>query len=168
LVHRFSAFGLYVSIPEEIEMAPFVGTSHDVVVGVDDTQTIVREPWSDVAPPPDAPSAAIEVMVEYTGDEPLMLGIEGAILFVSSHDAAGALVLDGVVPFEGGEVVGPAGQQTLSAYYRTCSGNCSLLDPPTAFCTTDGRLEADARYDLKVVVTSARPLAAECILTADE
>jgi hypothetical protein len=97
----------------------------------------------------------------------MVLGIEGAIFFVMSHDADGAVVLDAVVPFEGGVVNAPAGQQSLSAYYRTCSGNCSRLDPPSIFCTTDASLEAGAQYDLAVVITSARPMEAHCILTPD-
>jgi hypothetical protein len=168
LVHRFSAFGLYVSIPENIEMAQARGTSHDIVVGVDDTNTIIREPWIDVAPRPEDPSAELEVSVDYADDEPLILGIEGAISFVSSRAVDGSVGLDAVVAFEGGVLNSPPGEQTLEAYYRTCSGHCSVLDPPSTFCATDATLEAGSRYDLRVVITSATPLEADCILTLDE
>ncbi len=167
VAHRFAAFGLYVAIPENVEIAALMGTSHDIVVGVDETQTFILEPWFDVGPGADDPSAELEVTVEYPEDQPVMLGIEGAILFVSAHDEDGLLALDAVVPFEGGVVDGPAGRQTVEAYYRSCDGNCSILDPPKTFCRTAATLDAGARYNLRVVVRSADPVAADCILTRD-
>ena len=168
LVLRFSAFGLYVSITGDFGRTVFGGTSHDVIDGVEGANVIVREPWFEVGPAAGEPSAEIAVATEYTGDKPVMLlGLEGAVLFVSSHDAGGALVLDATAPFEGGVVVAPVGDQTVSAYFRTCSGSCAVLDPPTDFCTVTATLEAGARYDLSVVVSSTMPLAARCILTLD-
>jgi hypothetical protein len=60
-----------------------------------------------------------------------MLGIEGVVHFVESRDAGGTLVLDSLVPIEGGVVPAPAGQQSISAYNRACDANCGLLDPPS-------------------------------------
>ena len=163
-LHRFSAFGLYVSIPEDFETAQFMGTSHDITVGVDDTNTVIREPWFDVGPGPDKPSAELDVTVDFQDDEPVMLGIEGAIFFVGSHEAASRLVLDGIVPFEGGMLNAPPGQQTLEAYYRTCGGHCAALDPPSSFCTIQADLDAGARYELSVIITSGNPVEADCML----
>jgi hypothetical protein len=161
VLHRFSSFGLYVSIPENFEEAWARGTSHDISVGVDDTNTVVREPWFDVAPNAGDPTAELAVSLQAPDD--LMLGIEGAVLFLASHDAGGSLVLDAIVPFEGGMVEAPTGHQTLEAYYRTCSGNCALLDPPHTFCTVEADLDAGTRYHLTVAITD--PEQADCSLS---
>jgi len=166
LLHRLSDFGLYVSIPEDFEQALFLNTSHDIGFHVDETNTPIREPWYDVAPGPGDPTAELDVAVEFSADEPVMLGMEGAIYFLGSRDADGMLVLDALVPFEGGVVSAPTGEQTLEAYYRTCSGSCGYLDPPTTFCTTETTLEAGAQYELRVVITGGDPLVAECSVTS--
>jgi hypothetical protein len=87
---------------------------------------------------------------------------------VGSQGADGTLVLDALVPFERGVVNAPTGRQTLEAYYRTCSGSCGFLDSPSTFCAVETVLEADERYELRVVVTSGDPVEADCLLAQRE
>ena len=161
LVDEYSAVGLYVRIADPGADFPLVDSSHDVIVGVDAENTVITEPWFERLPPI-GERAELRVSFEEP-DEPIMLGIEGAIAFLRAHAPEGALDFDVIVPFEGGTVPIPTGATTLVLYYRSCDGNCSLLDPPVDFCRVAVDATADERYALTVrVVSHERAL---CTLT---
>ena len=161
LVDDYSAVGLYVRIADPGADFPLVATSHDVIVGVDAEHTTITQPWFERLPPIDE-RAELQVSFEEP-DEPIMLGIEGAIAFLRVQAPAGGLDLDVVVPFEGGTVPIPTGTTTLVLYYRSCDGSCSLLDPPQDFCRVAVDAAADERYALTVKVVSHER--AVCTLT---
>jgi hypothetical protein len=101
-------------------------------------------------------TAVLNVEVEFgRRDEPIMLGIEGAIPFVRSHDVEGAIILDRIISLSGSsEVDIGVGEQTLVVYYRPCDGGCGLLDPPTDFCSVDADITPGGRYRLLVEIQS--------------
>ena len=92
---------------------------------------------------------APEVEVRWTDRVPL--GIEGARGFIRSVAADGSLILDRLMEEEGGtRVATQPGDQTLVAYYRTCDGNCGLLDPESPLCSAFGTLQSGQAYALEV------------------
>ena len=153
LVDHYSDMGLYVTIS-----APGVGgfmgeTSHNLL----DTD----QPFFEVLPSGDE-TAQLDVAFEEP-EQPMMLGIEGAIGFIRSHAPDGSLQLDTIISLQEDVVDVPIGRQTLVVYYRTCDANCSMLDGPQEFCVVEAEIEDDARYDLTVRVVD-RDLAV-CELT---
>jgi hypothetical protein len=146
--------------------ASFAGgeTSPDVIVGVDADRVIITEPWVDVLADGGTATATLNI-VPPSGEVPMVLGIEGAIYFVRSTDADGELILDAIVGHEGGPLEIPAGGQTLTAYYRTCDGSCSLLGEAQDFCATQAEVVEGARYELTVEVHGLhRAVPATCTL----
>jgi len=148
LSQRFSSFGLYVSIRPPTG-GSFAETSYDIDDDLDGDGEAEIHPWFDVAPEADADVAELELEI-LPPDEPFILGFEGAILFVRAHDEAQALILDQIVPFEGGSVRVPVGHQTVVAYYRTCDGWCGWLDAARTFCTAQAAFESGTRYRMVV------------------
>ena len=73
----------------------------------------------------------------------------GAVIFLRAVSVDGTTVADRAVTEETVTWL-PGGQYTLQAYYRTCDGNCGLLDPATEFCHTDADVEASGSYVLTV------------------
>jgi len=160
LVDSYSDTGLYVALsaPEfELQLV----TSHDLRVGVDADHVVITEPFFEVLPP-DADAEQLNIAFE-APDEPVILGIEGAIGFIRSHAPDGGLALDTIISLEGDSVDVPIGQQTLVVYYRTCGGWCSRLDEPRDFCVVEATIEKGAPYDLTVKVVDSNR--AECTLT---
>ena len=142
LVDQYSDLGLYVTISAP-EADGFMGeTSHDLLD--------VDRPFFEVLPP-GADTAQLNVVFEEP-DQPIMLGIEGAIAFIRSHAPDGTLQLDTIISFEDDTVDVPTGEQTLVVYYRTCDANCSMLDGPHDFCIVDAEIEEGVRFDLTVRV----------------
>ena len=91
----------------------------------------------------------VEVRWVETGGAPL--GIEGARGFIRSVAADGSLILDRLMEEEGGtRVATQPGDQTLVAYYRTCDGNCGLLDPESPLCSAFSSLQSGKAYVLEV------------------
>lgn len=94
---------------------------------------------------------APEVEVRWVETEGVMLGIEGARGFIRSVASDGSLILDRIMPQEGGtRVATQPGEQTLVAYYRTCDANCGLLDPETPLCSAFSTLQSGKTYLLEV------------------
>ena len=137
IVEEFEALGMYVNLDSPPD--GLLTTSHDTDAG----------PFREIVPA-EGPTATIEVRFAPGG--PGMLGIEGAIYFVRSHDADGEVVADRIVLEESATVEIGAGDQTLVAYYRTCNGNCSLLDGPHDFCEVDADIQEGTRYVLTIDV----------------
>lgn len=46
----------------------------------------------------------------------------------------------------------PAGRYHVSAFQRTCSGNCETLDPPSYTCGRDVRVHAGERVRARILV----------------
>jgi hypothetical protein len=147
----YSAMGLYVFMtrPRLPDGAP-PGTSHDVIAAAGPNQTAITEPWVDVLPP-DGETAELGLTFEYP-DEPVMLGIEGVMTFVSARPLDGPIVMDRILEPPDGTVSVPVGEHTVTAYYRACDGSCSLLDPPHSFCDVTADIEAGQRYELVVQI----------------
>jgi hypothetical protein len=149
IVEEIVGLGMYVRLQPP---GGFPGwTSHDVIVGVGG-ERFATQPWVDVAPA-DGATAVLDVVFP-PPDQPVMLGIEGAIGFVRSHDVGGKLILDQIVALDADSVQIPAGRQTLVAYYRSCDGSCGLLDPPEDFCSVELDAIEGARYQLTVQVVA--------------
>jgi hypothetical protein len=157
IVEEFTGLGMFVklAVPEDFP----VETSHNVIVGVDADHVIITEPWVDILA--DGGTATLDVVYP-PADRPIVLGIEGAIYFVRSTDADGELILDAIVGHDDGTIEIPVGEQTLVAYYRTCDGNCALLDEAQDFCEISADVVEGARYELTVEVHG--PLRATCTL----
>lgn len=118
-----------------------------VITGADANHVAVVEPLVEVLPPKNDEDA--ELAYRFDGwDEPL--GIEGATFFLKATDGAGNVVLDRMVAGGGDLETLPAGDYTLTAYYRPCDRNCSLLDPGHDFCSLEVSLEANRRHRLTV------------------
>ena len=91
----------------------------------------------------------VDVVWVETGGAPL--GIEGARGFIRSVAADGSLILDRLMEEEGAtRVATQPGDQTLVAYYRTCDGNCGLLDPESPLCSAFSSLQSGKAYVLEV------------------
>jgi hypothetical protein len=148
IVDEFVGFGMYVT-GFEPDGFPFE-TSHNVN----------GRPFVELIP--DGETATLDVaFVE--PDQPVMLGIEGAIFFLRSHDGGGDITLDRIVQHPEHRLEVPVGAQTLVAYYRTCNANCGNLDPPHDFCSIETELEAGRTYRLAVQVKG--PALATCDLS---
>ena len=153
LVDQYSDMGLYVTFSAPDPGGIPLVTSHDLGVGVDDEHVVITEPFFEILAP-DANTAQLDVVFE-PPDEPMLLGIEGALGFIRSLAPDGALQLDTIISLDADTVEVPTGEQTLVVYYRTCSGSCSLLGGPTDFCVVDATIEEGARYEMRVEVVNA-------------
>jgi hypothetical protein len=160
IVDEFSDFGLYVklSVPTGFPME----TSHDVIVGVDEDHVVITEPFAEVLPAGET-VADLNLTFQYP-DQPMSLGIEGAIFFLRSLDADGEVILDRIVQSPEATVAIPSGAQTLVAYYSSCDGSCGLLDPPQDFCSVEADIEPGRTYELVVAVQG--PESAACTVDA--
>jgi hypothetical protein len=163
IVDDFGAFGLYVDLSVKGDF--WLLTSHDIIVGVDDDHTSITEPFTETRP--DGPEIASLVVVFPDPEQPVMLGIEGAVLFVRSVDADGTVILDRIVRAPESTIEIPAGAQTLVAYYRSCDGNCGLLDPPHDFCSVEADAEPAGSYRL-IVEVQERDRAACTVVAAGD
>jgi hypothetical protein len=163
IVDDFGAFGLYVDLSVKGDF--WLLTSHDIIVGVDESHTIITQPFSETRP--DGPEVAHLEVAFPEPDQPVMLGIEGAVLFVRSVDADGTVILDRIVRAPESTIEIPAGAQTLVAYYRSCDGNCGLLDPPHDFCSVEADAEPAGSYRL-IVEVQERDRAACTVVAAGD
>ena len=158
LVDEYQSIGLYVAITEPQPGALLPETSHDVLSSLDGETT--AEPWFEVLPSGDE-TAAIEIVLDESADG-LDTGIEGGIVFIRSLGANGDVILDTKIERAAPTVVtAPAGEQTLAVYFRSCDGNCTILDPATDACSVATTIEPGERYDLTVVVQSHR---SDCLI----
>ena len=148
IVDEFGSFGLYVDLAV-LDDFMFV-TSHDIVVGSDDDHQSITEPFTETRP--DGAEVASLAVTFPEPDHPVMLGMEGAVLFVRSLDGTGTVILDRIVERPESAIEIPAGAQTLVAYYRTCGGHCGHLDPPQDFCSIEAGVDRGGSYRLTVEV----------------
>ena len=133
-----------------------------VITGVDAEHVIVTQQLVEVLAPERGVPAVVTIQFETMGDQPVMLGIEGAIGFVSAHAPDGAVVLDRMVELTQAEVELPGGGYLLRVYYRPCDGNCGLLDPSQEFCSIPVTLAAGGQYDITITVIDGD--SADCAL----
>jgi hypothetical protein len=158
IVEEIDGLGMYVAIVEQDGLLHV--TSHDVVVGVDANRQIITEPWSEVVP--EGQTADLDVEFVQPA-QPVMLGIEGAIGFIRSHDSEGAMILDRTVDMvESTTLEIAAGEQTMVVYFRTCNGNCAILDEPNDFCRIDADIKPNRSY--RTVVRIVDRESATCTL----
>ena len=122
-----------------------------VIVGADEKHVMITEPLEELIPKEHPDDANVTVTFE-AGNQPIMLGIEGAVAFVRAEAADGTPVVDRAVSLSGETIPIPAGEHLLVAYYRACDGNCELLDPPADFCSVEAVLDADEDYALRILL----------------
>lgn len=151
IVEEIEGLGMYVTFADPL--FPFMTTSHDLIVGTDAEHQIITEPWHEIVPVGDD-LASVEITFAEP-DQPIMLGIEGVIGFIGSHDGGGAVTLDRIVNLAGSTEVDVApGEQTFVVSYRSCDGGCGILDAPGEFCRVDADIDPAGRYRLFVEVHS--------------
>jgi len=119
----------------------------------------VLEPLHEVYP--EGSANTVQLAVSFADFHGVQLGIEGAVLFLKASTPNGSMVLDRVVDQEGDLQALPPGDYEFVAYYRSCDGNCGLLDPPKEFCSTTQTLEPDRQYWLTVQVKAGK-----CVLAS--
>lgn len=88
--------------------------------------------------------------------DPVMLGIEGYVVFGRLKAQDGTIVMDMRIPNEGIDVTVPGGTYAFTAYYRNCDGNCGFLDPPENLCATDVTTVPEAGATITVSVGKQR------------
>ena len=105
----------------------------------------------DVIPTVDA--SAPRLRIEASGNAPI--GIEGTLFFVRALSPSGKIVLhrDWDWPSLSQQV--PPNAYQLTAYARTCDGNCDNLDPPFLSCTVDVLAEPSMTYTMSYVVAES-------------
>lgn len=124
-----------------------------MITGVGADHVAITEPLREIVPrvAPDASRIAI-VFTHYGADE-VMLGVEGAVLFLRATTFEGEVVLDRIVRPIGDVQRLVSSDYWLTAYYRACYGNCSMLDPATDICTAaDVSIGDSGRFELIVNV----------------
>ena len=110
-----------------------------------DGETTQMDSLHEVVPP--APADAATLNISFV--DPMMLGIEGGVIFLKAATLDGTLVLDRRVDTEDSQPM-PPGDYTITAYYRACDGNCGILDPPVDFCSVGASLAAGSVRMLEV------------------
>ena len=123
-----------------------------VITGVDANHTAVTKPLVEIIPEPGDRAATVNVA--FLDVDPNYLGLEGSLVFLMAKDAAHAPVLDRLVDTGGDQQRLDSGDYHFVAYFRTCDGNCSLLDAADEFCTIDATLASEATYLLTVELDS--------------
>ena len=119
---------------------------------------VVPSPSQRPAPGPEDAT----VSVKFTNRPPARS--EGPTFFLKGSGEDGALVLDVMVPREGGPFAISPGSYTLTAYQRFCSGECGGLDPPQELCSVTVDLVAGTSY---VLTTDMSPKQIpECLIGA--
>jgi hypothetical protein len=88
--------------------------------------------------------------------------IEGAIAFVELRDADGAVIgtyqhASYLSELELMRADLAPGAYELRSYVRSCSGNCSVLDPPTDECTAEVSIDAGAVVEVLIVRDVGQP-----------
>jgi hypothetical protein len=122
-----------------------------VRIGEDRNHVIVTMPLRQVIP--SVPPNPAYVAVTFSDTEGVLLGIEGALLFLRATTASGTVTVDRIIGADGVTQGLPADTYTLLAYYQGCDGNCFLLDGEAPFCSAKGVLKANSRYHLTVRVS---------------
>ena len=90
------------------------------------------------APPevnPDVTDSDPILRIEASGSAPF--GIEGTLFFVRVVSPSGKVVMEREWQWPSMNHRIPPGAYQVTAYARTCDGNCGLLDPPGDSCTVD-------------------------------
>ena len=93
-------------------------------------------------------------------------GVEGAVLFVRMVDDDGMTVLDRQFDWPADEQRISPGSYDLTAYWRTCSGNCGQLDGEDRFCEHDVTVAAGGRIRVSITPGNLAP-GSECTVGTD-
>ena len=97
-------------------------------------------------------------VIETSGAEDAMWpGLEGAVLFVRLVDERGVTVVDRPIDWPSDRQPVPPGDYALTAYFRTCSGNCSILDGEDRFCEHDLVLSPKHVVEVHIVPSNLLP-----------
>jgi hypothetical protein len=147
LVDDYAWFGLWVSITEPHADGFWEATSHNLLGAVDANNEPILTPWMPVVP--DGATATLDVTF-LEAEEPMMLGIEGAIPFVAAIAPDGTVLAEQKLDFEGALLPMPAGEYAIVVSYRACDGSCALLDPPHRWCVSPAQVAAGEMYSLAV------------------
>ena len=152
IVLEIEGLGMYVTFADPL--GGLQRTSHDIIVGADDENQAITEPWRKVVPA-GLDLASIEITFAQPR-EPIMLGIEGAIAFISSHDASGAVTLDRIIDLFGSREidVAPEGRRSSSTTAVATGAAASLMgrissaastrtSPPPAATNSSSRSKAE-------------------------
>ena len=108
-----------------------------VIRSLDGNTTTQMDSLHEVVPPASDDAATLNISFV----DPMMLGMEGGVIFLKAATLDGTLVLDRRVDPEDSQAM-PPGDYTITAYYRACDGNCGILDPPADFCSVGASLAA--------------------------
>ncbi|HEX5039627.1 MAG TPA: hypothetical protein VFW95_05785 [Candidatus Limnocylindria bacterium] len=100
---------------------------------------------------PDVDDAAPVLRIEARGNAPT--GMEGTLYFVRVVSPSGRVVLEREWDWPGMDQQVPPGAYQVTAYSRTCDGNCGSLDPATLSCTVDILAEPSMSYTVTYHVT---------------
>jgi len=103
----------------------------------------------EVIPPVEATAPTLRI--EASGTAPM--GIEGTLFFVRVMSPTSRIVLEREWQWPSMEQQVPPGSYQVTAWARTCDGNCDLLDPPTLSCTVDLLAEPSFTYTMTYEVS---------------
>jgi hypothetical protein len=101
------------------------------------------------APPeviPTVGEGAPRLRIDASGPRPM--GIEGTLFFVRVTSPTARVVLERTWEWPELEQEIPPGAYQVTAYARTCDGNCELLDPTMLSCTIDLVAEPSGTYTM--------------------
>jgi hypothetical protein len=122
--------------------APY-GASPATLLGACSAQP-AHERAPEVIPETDATAPTLQI--EASGQPPT--GIEGATYFVRVVSPTGTVVLEREWQWPSFEQNVRPGTYKVTAYSRTCSGNCAFLGPAMLSCTVDILAEPSMTYTL--------------------
>lgn len=106
-------------------------------------------------------------VIETTGSRDAMTpGVEGSVLFVRLVDDGGTMVLDRPFDWPADEQRISPGRYDLTAYWRTCVGNCSNLDGEDRFCEHDVTVAAGGRIRVGITTSQLAP-GSQCTVATD-
>lgn len=132
-----------------------------MIVGVGADNVSITEPLQEVVPSVGPDAARIDFTFTHYGLDEVMLGIEGAVFFLRATTQPGEVVLDRIVDPRDAQRL-PFADYKLTAYYRTCGGNCAHLDMPREICSAEASIGNGGNYELEVNVKDG-----ECRLAFD-
>lgn len=99
-------------------------------------------------------------------DDAMTPGVEGSVLFVRMVHDGGTTVLDRPFDWPADEQRISPGRYDLTAYWRTCVGNCSNLDGEDRFCEHDVTVAAGGRIRVGISTSQFAP-GSRCTVVAD-
>ena len=101
---------------------------------------------------PEVDSTSPLLRIEASGTAPE--GFEGTLFFVRVMSTTSQIVLEREWQWPSMEQQIPPGAYQVTAWARTCDGNCGSLDPPIVSCTVDILAEPSFEYTMTYEVTA--------------